>query len=229
MEGPKIHLGHQEVVRVMDVAEEIYHSTPLDWLPQEPICIYMLAELGYEDVGELEDALGGTFDEFCQSVPNFHRRVQPGSDPPILEFRVDAPPPPDHWAHRRHTVHVTRREDLWRVIMRPPDSTVFIPELEFQIGASNTRVTDSIFHHIGTAIFNLGSWVQSQRSVAPEAVDRVSETIGELNALLDVERPWTFVIDDPRGYSTFLPAEGVETTDLPPEPPRDPVEGPGAA
>lgn len=231
IEGPKINLGHQEVTRAMDVAEEIYFSTPLEWLAQDPIAKYMCTELGYEDVDELEDALGGTFDEFCGSIPNFSRRVRPDSDPPVNEFKVERPPQPSDWVHKRHTIKITNRDDLWRVVMKVPDATVTIPEMEFDIGADRKRNTDTIFNMIGTAVFNLGQWVQEHQSLPESTINRVSETILELNSLLDVDRPWTFVVDDPRGYCQFLPMTGVETEVIcvPTETPAPPTETPQAA
>jgi hypothetical protein len=38
---------------------------------------------------------------------------------------------------------------------------------------------------------------------------RIMETVEELNKLLDVEKPWTWIVHDPSGMSEFKPDDGV--------------------
>ena len=57
----KINLGHQEVDRLIDELIAVYQSTPVEWLTVKPIAQYLCIDLGYEDEGEFEDALNGTF------------------------------------------------------------------------------------------------------------------------------------------------------------------------
>ena len=39
-------------------------------------------------------------------------------------------------------------------------------------------------------------------------------TVEQLNVLLDVEKPWTWVVHDPSGMSEFKPSEGVLVDDV---------------
>jgi hypothetical protein len=39
---------------------------------------------------------------------------------------------------------------------------------------------------------------------------RIMETVEELNKLLDVEKPWTWIVHDPSGMSEFKPDDGVQ-------------------
>jgi len=48
-------------------------------------------------------------------------------------------------------------------------------------------------------------------------VEGVTETIDQLNALLDIETPFDVVVDDPTGFSIFKPDEDVEKVIRPDE------------
>ena len=43
-----------------------------------------------------------------------------------------------------------------------------------------------------------------------EYVERITDTVDALNQLLDVDEPFTFVVDDPTGSSVIKPSAGVE-------------------
>ena len=73
----KINLGHQEVDRLIDELIAVYQSTPVEWLTVKPIAQYLCIDLGYEDEGEFEDALNGTFIEFLSALPNVELRKVP--------------------------------------------------------------------------------------------------------------------------------------------------------
>ena len=64
----KLAIGHQEVDRIVDEVEQIYGSQPTEWLTLKPIGMMLLHEF-YEDFDELEDALGGSFQEFIEAMP----------------------------------------------------------------------------------------------------------------------------------------------------------------
>jgi hypothetical protein len=47
-------------------------------------------------------------------------------------------------------------------------------------------------------------------TMSSEHAQRIMETVTELNKLLDVEKPFTWIVHDPSGMSEFKPVEGVE-------------------
>eukprot|EP00300_Choanocystis_sp_HF-7_P035354 c489_g1_i1.p4 GENE.c489_g1_i1~~c489_g1_i1.p4 ORF type:complete len:102 (+),score=35.68 c489_g1_i1:561-866(+) len=94
--------------------------------------------------------------------------------------------------------------------MKCPQATIEIPELEFEIQADMKRKTDTVYNHIASAIFNLGMMIDSQNKLPSPTAQRIGETIEELNKLLDIETPWTFVVRDPEGISDFKPRDGIE-------------------
>ena len=75
------------------------------------------------------------------------------------------------------------------------------------------RHIDTIYNHIGSAIFNLGQHARSNRENMDEATrEKIVDTVIALNLLLDVDNPWHFVVEDPSGLSAFKPEDEVETT-----------------
>ena len=48
-----------------------------------------------------------------------------------------------------------------------------------------------------------------QGGVPDEQLEHIATTVDELNKCLDVDEPFTFVVDDPTGTSTFRPDDGV--------------------
>jgi hypothetical protein len=55
------------------------------------------------------------------------------------------------------TVKINSTADLWRTCYKSPHATIEIPELEFEFSADGKRHTDSIYNHIGAAVYNLGA------------------------------------------------------------------------
>jgi hypothetical protein len=45
-------------------------------MPIEGLEAIMLTTLGYEDVGQFEDALGGSFYQFIQALPHMESKIQ---------------------------------------------------------------------------------------------------------------------------------------------------------
>lgn len=130
-------------------------------------------------------------------------------------FRVKAEPPQSEWLPRKMVFKVTERKDLWRVCLKSQYATVIIPELEFEFSADGKRHLDSLYNHVASAVFNLGTYIGSVRgSLSEDDATKIMETVEQLNILLDVERPWTWVIEDPSGLSEMKPCEDVETTPL---------------
>ena len=75
-------------------------------------------------------------------------------------FRVIPDPPPEECKPQRLECVLSSRPDLWRVLMLHPGAVAEIPELEFEIGADHRRRVDSVYNHIGGAIFNLERHVE---------------------------------------------------------------------
>merc|ERR1712188_318431 len=97
-------------------------------------------------------------------------------------------------------------EDLWRVCLKSPSASLFIPELEFEISADGKRHVDAVYNHLASAIWNLGNHARHELPMGDEGYKfKLMETAMALNWLLDVEKPWTIVIDDPDGTSMLKP------------------------
>ena len=207
----KLEIGHQEIDRITDEVEQIFGSQPMEWLPVEPVGMMMLHEM-YEDYDEFEDAVGGSFENFLNALPQFETRKNPDSGKP--EFKVLAPDPDAPPVVM--TLHVKERADLWRVLYKSPDAAVRIPHLEFEIGADSKRRIDTVYNHITNAVWNLSSHLRSKVGDA-ESTDQavaLSETVDALEGLLDVDEPFDIVVDDPTGASQFKPNDGVEVLEL---------------
>ena len=208
----KLAIGHQEIDRIVDEVEQIYRAQPTEWLPLEPVGMMMLHEW-YEDYDEFEDAVGGSFQEFLEALPQFETRTNPDTgkaDFKVLPPDVDAPP-------RILTLRVRERSDLWRVLHKSPEAAVRIPHLEFEIGADSKRRIDSVYNHISQAAWHLGAHIRSQIGEGAEATESAAailETVDALELLLDVEEPFDLIVDDPTGASSFKPSDGVEVLEL---------------
>jgi C4-type Zn-finger protein len=184
--------------------------TEVEWLPAKGVAMLLQEELGYEDQAELEDALRGTFVDFLRAMPHINTRVDPNTG--AVYFQVIPEPPRERWVCRRHTVPVRSRADLTRrVCLKSRHARIVVPSLEFEISPDGTRRhIDSLYNHITTAITNLGAHVRTAGgALSPEHRERIMETVVALNALLDVDEPWDFVIADPSGASEVTPMEGV--------------------
>ena len=133
-------------------------------------------------------------------------------------FRVIPDPPPEECKPQRLECVLSSRPDLWRVLMLHPGAMAEIPELEFEIGADHRRRVDSIYNHIGGAIFNLERHVEmlgDDNEQAARERQGIKDMCDELRKVLDMEGgPYTLVVTDPGGLSAFKPPEGVKVTAL---------------
>uniref|UniRef100_A0A7S4B839 ZPR1 jelly-roll domain-containing protein n=1 Tax=Chrysotila carterae TaxID=13221 RepID=A0A7S4B839_CHRCT len=207
----KLNAGHQEIDRIMDEVESIYHSQPTEWLALEPIGS-MICHLWYEDMDDFEDAVGGSFEEFLRVLPHIEvKKNEKGAS----VFKVLKPDP--NALPCTLTLHVKTRADLWRVFFKAPDASVRIPHLEFEIGCTHKRHIDTVYNHITNAVWNLSSHIRGRTDLDSAYVEGVTETIDQLNALLDIETPFDVVVDDPTGFSIFKPDEDVEKVIRPDE------------
>ena len=124
------------------------------------------------------------------------------------------PPPP---LHARYGIEmrltVKTSEDLWRTLVKSADAVIQIPELEFEMGVSQSRQIDAVFNHVTTACFHLGQYCRQNADLVPAATRAgIVESIDGMTTLLDLPYPWDIVIRDPSGLSMFKPNDGVVTT-----------------
>jgi len=66
---------------------------------------------------------------------------------------------------------------------------------------------------IAAAIFHLGDHVQKNKRLGGNLSEadaiKICEAIDNLNVLLDLEQPFTWIINDPQGVSELKPNDGV--------------------
>ena len=74
-----------------------------------------------------------------------------------LYFQIKPELPRSQWRATKMTVKIASTADLWRTCYKSPYATIEIPELEFEFSADGKRHTDSIYNHIGSAVYNLGA------------------------------------------------------------------------
>lgn len=208
LSGYKIDISHQEVERIIDELEEIYQNQPQEWLGVEAIGMLLCTTLGYEDMDEFEDAIKGVFAEFLEQLP--HIELQSRESDNLLQFRIRPSPPPEAWRSKTITVNVSELSDLHRVCLKAAEATIEIPELEFEISPDRKNRIDTIYNHLGSAIFNLGSHVRMNPAMESDVANKIIDTVIALNVLLDVEKPWTFIVKDPTGFSDVKPLDGVQ-------------------
>eukprot|EP00039_Didymoeca_costata_P010970 m.149828 g.149828 ORF g.149828 m.149828 type:complete len:276 (+) comp15019_c3_seq2:307-1134(+) len=213
-----LNLGNQEVERILNEVEEncdlVVETAGKDaWLPSEGIQNIMIANLGYEDVDQFEDALGGTFQQFLNALPHMETKIQDdgSSVDGQFVFKLKTPPAAYETHGIKMTIKVSESKDLWRTLMKSPEATIIIPELEFEIGASVKRQIDAVYNHCTTACFNLGQHIRDQGgSMSADTKEKIADCIDQVNNLLDIPHPWDLVIVDPSGKSIVEPNEGVK-------------------
>lgn len=200
---------NQETERVFEVLYEIYanssqQGTPEDvglppdplkardiWIRINDITGWMCGELGYEDADELEDALGGSFTDWMKSHPLIDVTLD---DKGREQFQVILEPLPEEWVPRRYTLHITERSQLWNVLFKSRHATFAIPEIEFEIyPEGHKHKSDALYNHIANAMNNL------ERDMAFNCAD----VIESLQKVLDVEEPFTVIVEDHTGFSFF--------------------------
>lgn len=213
----RLNLAHQETDRILAEleanCEAVITAGGVDaWIPVPGLIQFICNELGYEDNDEFEDALGGTFLEFIDSLPHIESMVNEEADGRV-EIRMRKPEGDGRGFIK--TLRIKKSEDLWRTLYKAPDAIVTIPALEFEIGASEKRQLDAVFNHISTAMFNLSQHV-SNGQVDGAAKEGIIDCIEQLSRFLDIEEEWDLVIKDPSGKSIFKPDDGIETQPLDP-------------
>ncbi|KAJ9524652.1 hypothetical protein V8C86DRAFT_2528284 [Haematococcus lacustris] len=197
----KIDMSHQEVERLLEELDEWLKSTPAEWVAAEAAASWLCHDLGYEDMAEFEDALQGTFEQFISIMP--HLEVK-RDEKDRLVLRLKPEPPREQWRGTKMTLNITSRQQLWNVCYKSPYARVDIPEMEFAINADGKRKIDSIYNIVASAVFNLGTHVRTVgQGMSSDHKDKIVECVEDLNRLLDVDTPWTWVVVDPSGLSQF--------------------------
>jgi C4-type Zn-finger protein len=129
-----------------------------------------------------------------------------------LVFRMKPLPPLSERRMFIKKVMIKTRADLWRVVHKAPSAVVEIPELEFEIGADAKRKIDSVYNHISGAVYNLSMHISTLGGqLSADTKEKITETVDQLNKLLDVDEPWTFMLHDRTGISEIRPEDDVET------------------
>jgi C4-type Zn-finger protein len=216
--GFKFNLGHQETDRIIDeleqVCKQIVQSAGDSWMTCTAAANIVCTNLGYEDQGELEDAIKCDWEEFIKSMPHLETKIQDDNSyaQGRLVFRMKPLVP----VHDRKmfilSFTVKSRQDLWRVCHKAPSAVLEFPDMEFEIGADARRKIDSLYNHIAAAVYNLSMHVSTMGSqISQGHKDAFSETIDKLNVLLDVEEPFTILLHDRTGISEIRPADEVIT------------------
>lgn len=216
----KVDVSHQELSRIMKELEDFCETCPPEttWIAVEAGANWLCQQLGYEDYDELQDALHSTLEEFLMQLPHFDvRRPAEGDADQTVRFRSNLR---DAVTGRpcKMSFRVQDRGDLWVVMLKPKGSYIEIPELDFEIGRSDTRQVDTIYNFIGEAVYNLGVYLKANHGkITSERFDGIYATIHMLNNILDVEAPFTWILHDPTGTGAFKPMSDkltVEYTDL---------------
>jgi len=215
----KVDVSHQELSRIIKELEDFYDTCPQDtWIPVDSAANWLCLNLGYDDYNELEDALHCTLEEFLTQLPHFDVKQPPAEKPDdFVRFKSNlrdaAPGRPCKVTYR-----IENRGDLWAVMLKPKECWVEIPEMEFEIGRGEARQVDTIYNLIGEAVYNLGAYLKTNHKViSEERFDGIYATIHQLNRLLDVDEPFTWIAHDPSGTVAFKPScerIKVEFTDL---------------
>jgi len=205
-----VDLGHQEMQHILGEVEQIFESQPSSWLPVESVGKLVAFNTGYEDEEELDSTLNMTFATFIKGLPHFTTKIEKGR----LMFCMKKEPPQTQWTPKKMVYKINTTQDLWTVFMMSKHCVVRIPELDdFELRPfRNTRV-DTIYNHIGHAIFNLGNYVKPGGGCPYNMTikEKIASTVYGLNLLLDVPKPFTWEVYDPSGISEFKPNKNVQT------------------
>lgn len=213
----RLNLGHQETDRILAEleanCEAVIEAGGQDaWIPVPGLVQFICTQLGYADEDEFEDALGGTFLQFIETLPHIETKKNEEADGRV-EIRMKAPEGIGGGFIKR--LRIKKSEDLWKTLLKAPNAIINIPVIEFEIGASGKRQLDSIYNHITTAMFNLSQHV-SNGQVQGSDKEGILSCIESLSKMLDIEEEWEIVLTDRTGLSLFKPNNGVETIMLEP-------------
>lgn len=199
---------NQETERIYDVLFEIYSSIASQgnkWLRVHELTNYLIEECGYEDEDELNDCLGDTLINWMENDDRFTIRDEP-DNPGSKQFSLELEPPEEEWTPRRLRISFSETKELWRVLHKSRNATVYFPDSGFVICREGTKHrSDSVYNHIASALTN----------VVTSEVAAVRNSEATLQALLDCDKPFTMIVDDPSGFSRFPDMENVSIEQIP--------------
>jgi hypothetical protein len=204
-----IDLADQENARIWSEVEQCFalvKEAGADWLRVSAAAYAVMDDLGYEDMESFEATLGQTFVEWMKriGVVEFKEDEQG-----ILVFRP-IPLPDDHvkTSGFTMTLNVKTKQHLQVVVVKSPDATIYIPEVEFSCGCDGKTQIDTIYNNIAGHIFNLELFSQK---VDEERCRLLLETVDQLRKCLDLDMEWHFVLVDPTGVSEMDAVEDLVT------------------
>lgn len=218
----QVDISHQEIDRLLKALEELYTETKantpgMEWMPLVGVGHLLCHELGYEDMAELEDAMGSSFADFVGKFPIIELKEDDRFTGGQV-FRIIPDPPREEWEPTKITFRIRTGEDLWRVFHKSKWGRLTVPSLEFEIQADGQRHIDTLYNHIGNAVTNLAAHASS----LPQGDEncpkvKILETVEALNEMLDVQEPWDMVMYDPSGVSEISPDSDVSIERYDPE------------
>jgi ZPR1 zinc-finger domain len=198
------NISDQEVSRIVLELEQYMKQLPEDYIvPLEAAQNWLIIQLGYGDNDELEDALQGTLERFVRLLPQFE--VQGEGDAAKMKL---VPITSGDRRPRKLTYEINTTKDLFTVMVRGRETRIEIPDIEFEMGPPEGREIDTIYNYIGGAVFQLGQYIKHV-DPSDDDFDKIYATMQMLNAMLDVESPFTIIAHDPIGEVAFKPSENV--------------------
>jgi len=237
LEGFSGDVSHQEIERILSEVETWYFvafdQASVEWLPLAGITNFLFNDLGYEDIDEFEDAISGSFTDFLSAFPHMElkKEGEGESEKWFIKIKKMEPGPP-----RKLEITIEDSKQLLNTtLMKYPDARILIPEIEFEIGEDQKRRIDSLYNYIVKARDDLENHAKMLGETA-EAQGAILGTVKQLSAYLDVEKPFTVVVDDVTGQCEFKVGNqsdklGVRTIEQPTTwaGPLEPTSTPSAA
>mmetsp|Transcript_25373 Transcript_25373/g.70978 ORF Transcript_25373/g.70978 Transcript_25373/m.70978 type:complete len:264 (-) Transcript_25373:199-990(-) len=210
-----LQMSHQEMARISDTLDDIYESMKqagAEWLPVQATGSMVSEELGYEDVDEFEDAINGSWIDFLDILPHVEKKPD-SSVTGGWTFKLKPEPAKEDWKPTKMTVRITDSKDLMNsALLKSPYSAFKIPHIEFEIQADGKKQFNTLYNHLASALFNLGQHAEMMQE--GESKDLILETCEHLSALLDVQEPYTIVIEDQSGMSCLQPMDNVVVSEM---------------
>lgn len=163
--------SRQEVSRILQSIDSGLGACEGSSFQAEGLGHWVAQECGYEDIGELEDALGCQFDLFLESLPHVSVTSDDTGTKRAARRRKG------QGKSRKFSLTVKDRRDLDRSVLRGPRSRVVLPELEVEFSADGERKVDTIRGAISHAAFELSISAQGAEGERREKIWQASEQV----------------------------------------------------
>ncbi|KAG6465219.1 hypothetical protein O3G_MSEX015008 [Manduca sexta] len=122
----------------------------------------------------------------CEECGYENNEIQPGGA--IAELGV------------RWKLRVEKQVDLNRQVVKSDNTSVKIPELDFEIPAQSQKgEVTTVEGIISRAIAGLTQDQEARREQHPEAAQQIDTFVSKLQVLRELERPWTLLLEDISG------------------------------